>query len=82
MLRELRPSYAEGVRRVDFEGEDPRVVASALGVSMTNLYVRLHRARRALREGVEEHCGVSSVAPCLECTCHARGRCGSDSPPD
>jgi RNA polymerase sigma-70 factor (ECF subfamily) len=76
MLAELRPAYAEIVRRVDFDEEDPGVVASALGLSMTNLYVRLHRARRALRERVEGHCGVSSIAPCLDCTCHAHGRCG------
>jgi RNA polymerase sigma-70 factor (ECF subfamily) len=76
MLAELRPAYAEVVRRVDFDEEDPRAVASALGVSMTNLYVRIHRARRALRERVEAHCRVSSIAPCLECTCHAHGRCG------
>jgi RNA polymerase sigma factor (sigma-70 family) len=75
MLAELRPAYAEVVRRVDFKGEDPAVVASAVGVSMTNLYVRLHRARRALRKRVEGYCGVSSIAPCLECTCHAHGRC-------
>jgi RNA polymerase sigma-70 factor (ECF subfamily) len=75
ILSELRPSYAEVVRRVDFDEEDPSLVASALGLSMTNLYVRLHRARHALRERVQGHCGVSSIAPCLECTCDAHGRC-------
>ncbi|MCL2448949.1 MAG: sigma-70 family RNA polymerase sigma factor [Polyangiaceae bacterium] len=75
MLRELGPAYADVLREVDFEGQAPRVVAGALDVSMTNLYVRLHRARRALRERVEEHCGVSSIGPCLDCTCDARGRC-------
>jgi RNA polymerase sigma-70 factor (ECF subfamily) len=77
LLGELRPSYAEVVRRVDVNGEAPATVADALGVSMANLYVRLHRARRALRERVEEHCGVSSIEPCLECMCHAHHRCGS-----
>jgi RNA polymerase sigma-70 factor (ECF subfamily) len=76
MLSELRPAYGEIVRRVDFDEEDPGAVAIALGMSMTNFYVRLHRARRALRERVEAHCGVSSIAPCLECTCHPQGRCG------
>jgi RNA polymerase sigma-70 factor (ECF subfamily) len=77
LLGELRPAYAEIVRRVDFEQEDPAGVARALGVSMTSLYVRLHRARRALRERVEGHCGVSSIEPCLECMCNAKHRCGS-----
>jgi hypothetical protein len=62
---------------VDFEDEDPRAVAGALGVSMANLYVRLHRARLALRDRVQGHCGVSTIEPCLECTCNANQRCGS-----
>jgi RNA polymerase sigma-70 factor (ECF subfamily) len=77
LLDDLRPNYAEVVRRVDWNGEDPIAVAQALRVSTANLYVRLHRARRALRERVHGHCGVSSIDPCLECTCHAHDRCGS-----
>jgi RNA polymerase sigma factor (sigma-70 family) len=81
MLAEVRPAYAEVVRRVDFEGEDPAAVARALGVSTTNLYVRLFRAKRALRERVQGHCGVSSIAPCLECTCDGQRRCGDELKP-
>ena len=77
LLGEMRPVYAEVVRRVDFDEEDPAAVADALGISVANLYVRLHRARRALRERVEGHCGVSSIEPCLECTCCHEERCGS-----
>jgi DNA-directed RNA polymerase specialized sigma24 family protein len=65
LLGELRPAYADALRRVDLDGEDPAAVAEALGISSANFYVRLHRARRALRERVERHCGVSSVSPCL-----------------
>jgi RNA polymerase sigma-70 factor (ECF subfamily) len=77
LVGELRPAYADIVRRLDFDGEDPAAVAARLGITMTNLYVRLHRARRALRERVEGHCGVRSIEPCLECTCDAHDRCGS-----
>jgi RNA polymerase sigma-70 factor (ECF subfamily) len=77
LLGELRPAYAETVRRLDFDQEPPATVADTLGVTMANLYVRLHRARRALRERVEGHCRVSSIEPCLECTCAAHARCGS-----
>jgi RNA polymerase sigma-70 factor (ECF subfamily) len=77
LLGELRPAYAEVVRRLDFEQQDPRAAADALHLSMSNLYVRLHRARRALRDRVQGHCGVASIGPCLECTCHAHHRCGS-----
>jgi RNA polymerase sigma factor (sigma-70 family) len=76
LLGELRPAYAEVLRRVDFEGEDPAPVSAGLGISSTNFYVRLHRARRALRERVEQHCGVSSITPCLDCMCNAHERCG------
>jgi RNA polymerase sigma-70 factor (ECF subfamily) len=79
LMGELRPAYADILRRVDLSGEDPAAVASALGVSVSNLYVRLHRARGALRERVKGHCGVSSIAPCLECTCCKHERCGSGS---
>jgi RNA polymerase sigma-70 factor (ECF subfamily) len=77
MLGELRPAYADVVRRVDVDGEDPARVAASLGIAVGNFYVRLHRARHALRERVVGHCGVTSVAPCLECTCAAHHRCGS-----
>jgi len=29
--------------------------------------VRLHRARRALREVLREHCGTASLRACLAC---------------
>jgi RNA polymerase sigma-70 factor (ECF subfamily) len=77
LLDDLRPTYAETMLRVDFNGEDPTAVADALRVSTANLYVRLHRARRALRERVQGHCGVTSIEPCLECMCHAQHRCAS-----
>jgi RNA polymerase sigma-70 factor (ECF subfamily) len=77
LLQEIRPAYAEVLRRVDMDGEDPAAAADALGISVGNLHVRLHRARRALREEVRHHCGVDSHRPCLDCTCDARRRCGS-----
>jgi RNA polymerase sigma-70 factor (ECF subfamily) len=77
LLSELRPAYAEILRRVDFDGDDPAAVAASLALTTTNFHVRLHRARRALRERVEGHCGVASIAPCLVCNCRAHGRCGS-----
>jgi RNA polymerase sigma-70 factor (ECF subfamily) len=77
LIGDLRPAYAELVRSIDVEGLDPAGIADGLGISVSNLYVRLHRARRALRERVEGHCGVSSIEPCLECMCHAQHRCGS-----
>jgi RNA polymerase sigma-70 factor (ECF subfamily) len=76
LLSAIRPAYADVLRRIDWEGEDPSAVAAGLGISTGNLYVRLHRARTALRESVEGHCGVTSIEPCLECTCTGAHRCG------
>jgi RNA polymerase sigma factor (sigma-70 family) len=76
LLGEARPAYADVIRRVDVDGDAPAAVAAALGISVDNLHVRLHRARRALRDEITHHCGVASVEPCLDCTCHAHGRCG------
>jgi RNA polymerase sigma-70 factor (ECF subfamily) len=76
LLDEIRPAYAEVLRRIDRDGEDPASVASALGVSTANLYVRLHRARAALKDRVQRHCGVTSITQCLDCSCGAAHRCG------
>lgn len=77
LLDTLRPGHAEVLRRIDFEDQSSEEAARALGISVGNLHVRLHRARRALRERVMAHCGVASCGPCLDCTCHAGHRCGT-----
>jgi RNA polymerase sigma-70 factor (ECF subfamily) len=77
LLAELRPAYADALRRVDVDGEDPVDAARALGVTVGNLHVRLHRARRALRDDVRHYCGVESHEPCLDCGCSGDHRCGS-----
>jgi RNA polymerase sigma factor (sigma-70 family) len=79
LLGELRPAYAEVIRRVDVEEGELAAVAEALGISVGNLHVRLHRARRLLRDEVKHHCGVATHRPCLDCTCDAQRRCSGHS---
>ena len=79
LLNKLRPAYETVLRRVDVDGEAPEAVARELGISASNLYVRLHRARQALRTRVEAHCGVSSCGPCLDCGCDQGHRCGGSA---
>ena len=79
LLEALRPSYRDVLRAVDFEGDDPAEVAARLGITIGNLHVRLHRARKLLRDEVMQHCGVDAMHPCLDCTCDA-GRCCSGEP--
>jgi RNA polymerase sigma-70 factor (ECF subfamily) len=77
LLDGLRPSYAEVIQRIDLDGEDPASAAAALGISQGNLDVRLHRARKSLRNEVCTYCGVGSSKPCLDCACDGQHRCGS-----
>jgi RNA polymerase sigma factor (sigma-70 family) len=65
----LRPSYGELIRRIDLGSESPAEVAKALHISTSNARVRLHRARQALRNGLQESCGVCTKHGCLNCTC-------------
>lgn len=68
-LATLRPAYAELLRRIDLGGEEPGRVARDLGITPANLAVRLHRARRALRTGIEHSCGPCAGEGCRDCTC-------------
>lgn len=61
--------YRELLQKVDIEGGDTGEVAAALGVTRNNLTVRLHRARKHLREALSQNCKACSVHGCLDCTC-------------
>lgn len=65
----LKPTYAELIRRIDLSGESLPSVAKDLQITTNNLTVRLHRARQALRQSLEQACGICSKHGCLNCTC-------------
>ena len=65
----LRPGYSDLIRRIDLGGESAAQVAKSLRISTNNATVRLHRARQALRESLEQTCGVCTTHGCLNCTC-------------
>ncbi|ULA63549.1 MAG: Sigma-70 family RNA polymerase sigma factor [Nitrospira sp.] len=69
LVSQLRPAYADLIRRIDLEEESPVAVAKDLNVTPNNLTVRLHRARQALRAMLEKSCGVCTKHGCLNCTC-------------
>jgi RNA polymerase sigma-70 factor (ECF subfamily) len=71
----LKPEYAEILRRVDIDGLAVTIVAGELGLSSNNAMVRLHRARKALRARMAEHCGTTSARSCSDCGCEERGCC-------
>ena len=69
LLPTLRSNYAQLIQRIDLDEESPKLVAEELKISHSNLTVRLHRARQALRASLEQSCGVCSTHGCLNCTC-------------
>lgn len=69
LLPALKPEYAEAVRRVDFEQQPMAEVAAGLGVTAGNLKVRLHRARKQLKERLVETCQLCAAHGCLNCEC-------------
>ena len=68
-LDRIRPEYADMLRRVDIDEERLPEVASSLGITVNNATVRLHRARKALRDQLRSFCGVDSLRACLDCSC-------------
>lgn len=69
MLDNIRSEYAAILRRIDIEGESMTEAATHLGLSVGNTKVRLHRARKALREELLSRCGSNSVRACQDCSC-------------
>ena len=65
----LKPEYADILRRVDLGETRVDRVAAELGITANNATVRLHRARQALRQRLEQMCGVCAAHGCLDCTC-------------
>lgn len=69
LLPALKPEYAELIHTLDLGEETAEQARQRLGVSATNLKVRHHRARQALRRKLEETCRVCAEHHCLDCTC-------------
>lgn len=69
IIPQLKETYADLLRRIDLEGQSPAQVAKDLNVTPNNLTVRLHRARQALRNGLERLCGICSKHGCFNCSC-------------
>lgn len=54
-LRSLPPTLTEAYILRDLEGETPKNICELLGISGTNLSMRLKRARVAMRDLLQEH---------------------------
>jgi RNA polymerase sigma-70 factor (ECF subfamily) len=65
----LKPEYAEAIRRVEVDEVPVKQWAEEAGISANNAGVRIHRAREALRKQVLASCGSCAEHGCLDCTC-------------
>lgn len=71
----LKPEYAQVLREVEVGGRPLKDYAEAHGITANNAAVRVHRARRALREQVLAACGVCAEHGCVDCRCREEN-CG------
>lgn len=72
LLSTLSPSYAEVLEQHDLKGTASRELADQLGISTNLLKVRLHRARKQLRNRLEQTCQACASHGCLDCTCESK----------
>jgi RNA polymerase sigma factor (sigma-70 family) len=75
LARTLKPEYRDILERVVIDDVPVTSLATDLGLTANNAMVRLHRARKALRSVLQEHCGSTSLRACLGCVCEERGCC-------
>jgi RNA polymerase sigma factor (sigma-70 family) len=69
LLDALSPEDAALLRQVDMDGASPTDLASAQGVRVNTVNVRLYRARQKLRSRLEEVCRTCATHGCLDCDC-------------
>ena len=69
LLPTLKPEYADILGRVDLLGEPRQQVAAALGVTVNNVTVRLHRARQAIKRALLLWCTTCPEHGFLHCAC-------------
>lgn len=71
LIPSLKPEYRDILQTLDLEQRPTDEAAQQFGLTATNLKVRRHRARQALRLRLEETCRVCAEHHCLDCTCQA-----------
>lgn len=69
LLPTLRPDQAALIEALELGDEDPQAVARRLGITRGALKVRRHRARRQLRQRLEDTCRACATHGCLDCSC-------------
>ncbi len=68
-LASLKPQYIQIIEQVDLHGRPVVEFAKGEGLSTTNAYVRLHRARRLLGDRLRAICRSCADNACVDCHC-------------
>ncbi len=70
-LSTLKPAYAQILNEVDLAESSLAAFAAAHNITQQNATVRIHRARKALKQRLIETCGTCFAHGCLNCNCMA-----------
>ncbi len=70
-LTTLKPAYAQILNEVDLAESSLAAFAAAHNITQQNATVRIHRARKALKQRLIETCGTCFAHGCLDCNCMA-----------
>ena len=71
VLPSLNPAYAEALEQVDLDEGSLAAFAARHAITPANATVRIHRARKALRQRLTKTCGACAIHACLDCNCVA-----------
>jgi RNA polymerase sigma-70 factor (ECF subfamily) len=78
LMLALKPEYREALEIVDLDDGRLNDLARKTGITSETAAVRIHRARKALREQVKKACGTCADHGCLDCHCKQDGSsCGT-----
>lgn len=69
VMATLKPEYADVLKQTEVDEERVSDIARRKKTTPTNISVRLHRARAALRTRLLETCGACAQHACVDCTC-------------
>ena len=74
LLPVLSAEHADILRRADLRGQPRGEIARELSISPGNVSVRIHRARRALKERLQKSCPSCMTNGFLDCHCKTEGK--------
>jgi len=69
LIPALKPEYKEIIQMLDIDEFTTSETAEKLGITLNNLKVKRHRARKQLKKRLEDTCKICATHGCLDCTC-------------